>query len=56
MSEFSLRFKMIILSLFLTSSDKLFHSLIEDGKKNFEILISSIVYSLNILCIAQIVP
>ena len=48
-------FKMIIESLFLTSSDKLFHSLIEYGIKN-EILSSSRVCSMNILCIAQLVP
>ena len=41
MSEFNLRLKMIIESLFLTSSDKLFHSLIEEGKKRIEILSSS---------------
>ena len=33
MSEFNFSLKMIIESLFLTSSDKLFHSLTEDGKK-----------------------
>ena len=36
MSEFNLRLKMIIESLFLISSDKLFHSLIEDGKKELK--------------------
>ena len=49
-------FKMMIESLFLTSSDKSIHSLIEDCKKKIEILSSSRIYSLNFLCITQIIP
>ena len=37
MLEFNLRLKMIIESLFLTLSDKLFHSITEDGKKSLNI-------------------
>ena len=36
MSEFNLCLKMIIESLFLTSSDKLFHFLMEDVKKELK--------------------
>ena len=52
MSEFNLRLKMITESLFLTSSDELFHYLMEDVKKK-ELKYCSRVYSLNIMCIAQ---
>ena len=48
--------RIVVFSLVLTSSDKLFHFLIEDGKDKIEIFSSSRVCRINtcILCITQI--